>query len=389
MDKRFLALAMALMLVLAIMVSPVPGIADAGSFSGGSDYGGSDWSSSGSDWSSSDWSSSDYSSSSGGGGEWGLGTTITVAAIVIIIVIVSGRNKKGGSGSSGGSRIAGAQRTVLPMTIEDLKKQDPAFSEEKMKEKIGNLYVRMQECWQNKTWEEMRTGMDDAIFNQFNAQLNSLIKAGKTNYVDDIAVLGVDLTGFGQDDKHDIVTALVRVRIKDYTVDDATGAVVSGSKTAEKFMTYEWTMIRTKGEPGTGDVVQAVRHMRAMNAEIRRVQNLRADELFEAAKQLQVPVDLVKYVHENGKLPVVNFAAGGVATPADAALMMQLGAEGVFVGSGIFKSGNPAKRAQAIVKAVANYTDAKLIAELSEDLGEAMVGINENEIALLMAERGK
>lgn len=149
------------------------------------------------------------------------------------------------------------------------------------------------------------------------------------------------------------------------------------------------TMIRTKGEPGTGDVVQAVRHMRMMNAEIRRVQNLRADELFEAAKQLQVPVDLVKYVHENGKLPVVNFAAGGVATPADAALMMQLGAEGVFVGSGIFKSGNPAKRAQAIVKAVANYTDAKLIAELSEDLGEAMVGINENEIALLMAERGK
>lgn len=149
------------------------------------------------------------------------------------------------------------------------------------------------------------------------------------------------------------------------------------------------TMIRTKGEPGTGDVIQAVRHMRMMNAEIRRVQNLRADELFEAAKQLQVPVDLVKYVHENGKLPVVNFAAGGVATPADAALMMQLGAEGVFVGSGIFKSGNPAKRAQAIVKAVANYTDAKLIAELSEDLGEAMVGINENEIALLMAERGK
>lgn len=149
------------------------------------------------------------------------------------------------------------------------------------------------------------------------------------------------------------------------------------------------TMIRTKGEPGTGDVVQAVRHMRMMNAEIRRIQNLRADELFEAAKKLQVPVELVKYVHENGKLPVVNFAAGGVATPADAALMMQLGAEGVFVGSGIFKSGNPEKRAQAIVKAVANYTDAKLIAELSEDLGEAMVGINESEIALLMAERGK
>lgn len=148
-------------------------------------------------------------------------------------------------------------------------------------------------------------------------------------------------------------------------------------------------MIRTKGEPGTGDVVQAVRHMRAMNAEIRRVQNLRNDEIFEAAKQLQVPVDLLQYVHENGKLPVVNFAAGGVATPADAALMMQLGAEGVFVGSGIFKFGNPAKRAAAIVKSVTNYTDAKLIAELSEDLGEAMVGINEQEIELLMAERGK
>ena len=149
------------------------------------------------------------------------------------------------------------------------------------------------------------------------------------------------------------------------------------------------SMIRTKGEPGTGDVVQAVRHMRAMNAEIRRVQNLRADELFEAAKQLQVPVEQLRYVHENGRLPVVNFAAGGVATPADAALMMQLGAEGVFVGSGIFKSGNPEKRAAAIVQAVTNYTDAKLIAKLSEDLGEAMVGINESEIALLMAERGK
>ena len=149
------------------------------------------------------------------------------------------------------------------------------------------------------------------------------------------------------------------------------------------------SMIRTKGEPGTGDVVQAVIHMRAMNAEIRRVQNLREDELYEAAKQLAVPVELVQYVHENGRLPVVNFAAGGVATPADAALMMQLGAEGVFVGSGIFKSGDPAKRAAAIVKAVTNYTDAKLIAELSTNLGEAMVGINENEIALLMAERGK
>ncbi len=149
------------------------------------------------------------------------------------------------------------------------------------------------------------------------------------------------------------------------------------------------TMIRTKGEPGTGDVIQAVRHMRMMQSEMRRLQSMSEDELYEAAKQLRVPYDLVQYVHENGKLPVVNFAAGGVATPADAALMMQLGAEGVFVGSGIFKSGNPVKRAQAIVKAVTNYTDAKMIAELSEDLGEAMVGINESEIALLMAERGK
>ena len=148
------------------------------------------------------------------------------------------------------------------------------------------------------------------------------------------------------------------------------------------------SMIRTKGEPGTGDIVQAVRHMRKMNSEISKLVSMREDELFEAAKQLQVPYDLVLYVHKNGKLPVVNFAAGGVATPADAALMMQLGAEGVFVGSGIFKSGNPAKRAAAIVQAVTNYTDAKLIAELSSDLGEAMVGINEQEIELLMAERG-
>lgn len=149
------------------------------------------------------------------------------------------------------------------------------------------------------------------------------------------------------------------------------------------------TMIRTKGEPGTGDVVQAVRHMRIMQSEMRRLKSMAEDELFEAAKELQVPYELVKYVHENGKLPVVNFAAGGVATPADAALMMQLGAEGVFVGSGIFKSGNPEKRAAAIVQAVTNYNDAKKLAELSEDLGEAMVGINEHEIEVLMAERGK
>ena len=149
------------------------------------------------------------------------------------------------------------------------------------------------------------------------------------------------------------------------------------------------SMIRTKGEPGTGDVVQAVRHMRMMNSEIAKIKSMREDELFQEAKILQVPYDLVVYVHENGRLPVVNFAAGGVATPADAALMMQLGAEGVFVGSGIFKSGNPERRANAIVKAVTNYTDASLIASLSEDLGEAMVGINEQEIELLMAERGK
>ena len=149
------------------------------------------------------------------------------------------------------------------------------------------------------------------------------------------------------------------------------------------------SMIRTKGEPGTGDIVQAVRHMRKMNSEIRKITAMQKDELFEEAKQLQVPYDLVLYVHENGKLPVVNFAAGGVATPADAALMMQLGAEGVFVGSGIFKSGDPAKRAAAIVQAVTNYQDAKLIAKLSEDLGEAMVGINENEIQIIMEERGK
>ncbi|WP_405332011.1 pyridoxal 5'-phosphate synthase lyase subunit PdxS [Fibrobacter sp.] len=149
------------------------------------------------------------------------------------------------------------------------------------------------------------------------------------------------------------------------------------------------SMIRTKGEPGTGDIVQAVRHMRLMNQEIARISSMREDELFNRAKELQVSYDLVRFVHDHKKLPVVNFAAGGVATPADAALMMQLGAEGVFVGSGIFKSGNPAKRAAAIVQAVTNYTDAKLIAKLSEDLGEAMVGINEQEIALLMAERGK
>ena len=174
---------------------------------------------------------------------------------------------------------------------------------------------------------------------------------------------------------------------RDFRVPFVCGAKNLGE--ALRRITEGASMIRTKGEPGTGDIVQAVRHMRMMNSEIRRIASLREDELFNAAKELEVPYELVKYVHDNGKLPVVNFAAGGVATPADAALMMQLGAEGVFVGSGIFKSGNPAKRAAAIVKAVTNYTDAKLIAELSENLGEAMVGINEQEIELLMAERGK
>ena len=201
-----------------------------------------------------------------------------------------------------------------------------------------------------------------------------MLEAIEIDYIDESEVLSP------ADDKY-------HIRKSDFKVPFVCGARDLGE--ALRRIAEGASMIRTKGEPGTGDVVQAVRHMRSMNAEIRRVQNLREDELFEAAKQLQVPMDLLEYVHENGKLPVVNFAAGGVATPADAALMMQLGAEGVFVGSGIFKSGNPKKRAAAIVKAVTNYTDAKLLAELSEDLGEAMVGINEQEIRLIMEERGQ
>ena len=180
---------------------------------------------------------------------------------------------------------------------------------------------------------------------------------------------------------------IYHINKNDFTVPFVCGAKDLGE--ALRRIAEGATMIRTKGEPGTGDIIQAVRHMRMMQSEIRRIVSLTEGELFEAAKQLQSPYELVKYVHDNGKLPVVNFAAGGVATPADAALMMQLGAEGVFVGSGIFKSGNPEKRAAAIVKAVTNYKDAKMIAKLSEDLGEAMVGINEQEIELLMAERGK
>lgn len=201
-----------------------------------------------------------------------------------------------------------------------------------------------------------------------------ILQAIKIDYIDESEVLSP------ADDKY-------HINKNDFKVPFVCGAKDLGE--ALRRINEGAAMIRTKGEPGTGDVVQAVRHMRMMMSEIRRIQNMSADELYEAAKQLQVPYNLVKYVHENGKLPVVNFAAGGVATPADAALMMNLGAEGVFVGSGIFKSGNPAKRASAIVKAVTNYQDDELLASLSEDLGEAMVGINENEIALLMAERGK
>ena len=205
-----------------------------------------------------------------------------------------------------------------------------------------------------------------------------ILQAIKIDYIDESEVLSP------ADDKY-------HINKNDFKVPFVCGAKDLGE--ALRRINEGAAMIRTKGEPGTGDVVQAVRHMRMMMSEIRRIQNMSGEELeaalYEAAKQLQVPYNLVEYVHENGKLPVVNFAAGGVATPADAALMMHLGAEGVFVGSGIFKSGNPAKRASAIVQAVTNYTDDKLLAELSEDLGEAMVGINENEIALLMAERGK
>lgn len=201
-----------------------------------------------------------------------------------------------------------------------------------------------------------------------------ILQAIKIDYIDESEVLSP------ADDKY-------HINKNDFKVPFVCGAKDLGE--ALRRINEGAAMIRTKGEPGTGDVVQAVRHIRMMMSEIRRIQNMSEDELYETAKQLQVPYNLVEYVHENGKLPVVNFAAGGVATPADAALMMHLGAEGVFVGSGIFKSGNPAKRASAIVQAVTNYTDDKLLAELSEDLGEAMVGINENEIALLMAERGK
>lgn len=201
-----------------------------------------------------------------------------------------------------------------------------------------------------------------------------ILEAIEIDYIDESEVLSP------ADDKHHIDKSVFQVPF-------VCGAKDLGE--ALRRISEGASMIRTKGEPGTGDVVQAVRHMRMINQQIRQLENLRADELYQAAKDLQVPYDLVKYVNENGRLPVVNFAAGGIATPADAALMMQLGAEGVFVGSGIFKSGDPEKRAAAIVKAVTNYNDAKILAELSEDLGEAMVGINEQEIEVLMALRGE
>lgn len=201
-----------------------------------------------------------------------------------------------------------------------------------------------------------------------------ILQAIKIDYIDESEVLSP------ADDKY-------HINKRDFQVPFVCGAKDLGE--ALRRINEGAAMIRTKGEPGTGDIIQAVRHMRLMMSEIRRLQTMSPDELYEAAKQLQVPYNLVEYVHTHGKLPVVNFAAGGVATPADAALMMHLGAEGVFVGSGIFKSGNPEKRASAIVQAVTNYTDDNLLATLSEDLGEAMVGINENEIAVLMAERGQ
>ncbi len=254
MEKRVFALLAAFTLLFVFLFSPVPGIADAGGFSGDSDFGGgggSDWGSSSSDWGSSDWSSSgsssSYYSSSSDDGEGGGLIGFVVAAIIIVIVLrsVMKSGKKGGSGS--GSVAPGATRTVLPMTIAQLKEMDPAFAEEAMKEKIANLYIRMQTCWQNKTWEEMRVSMTDTLFNQFGGQLKNMAAKGWTNYIERIAVLDVSLSGFGQDDKHDIVTAIVYARIVDYTVDDKTGNVVSGSKTAEKFLTYEWTLVRTKG----------------------------------------------------------------------------------------------------------------------------------------------
>lgn len=248
--KRIRPFLLACLLLAVLLMVPATGLADAGGFAGDSDYGGgSDWGGSG-DWGSdSDWGSSSgdgFVIWNGGGSGTGSGGGLIFWIIVVAVIyfVIRAKGKKGGGN---GAVNPGASRTVLPMTIAQLKEMDPNFSEEAMKEKIGNLYIRMQDCWQNKKWEEMRTSMTDALFNQMGSQLAALIRNKQTNYVERIAVLGVDLTGFGQDKKNDIITALVRTRIVDYTVSDETGAVVSGSKTAEKFLTYEWTLVRTKG----------------------------------------------------------------------------------------------------------------------------------------------
>lgn len=250
--KRIWPLLLACMLMAALLLLPATGLADAGGFAGDSDYGGgSDWGSSdwgSSDWGSSDWGSDDYGSSYVSSGNYDNEGDFWPALIILaIILFIAFRSKAAKAGNSSRPVNPGAARTVLPMTIAQLKELDPNFSEEAMKEKIGNLYIRMQDCWQNKKWDEMRTSMTDALFNQMGNQLDALIRNGQTNYIERIAVLGVDLTGFGQDEKNDIITAIVRTRIVDYTVSDETGAVVSGSKTAEKFLTYEWTLVRTKG----------------------------------------------------------------------------------------------------------------------------------------------
>lgn len=242
--KRLLGALLALLLVCVFALTPRLGIADAGDFSGGGDYGGGDYGGS-SDWgSSTDWGSDTSGWTSDGGGiPFGGGA---IAAIIFIVILVTVFSKKGQSGTS--QPVApGAARTVLPMTIAQLKQMDPQFSEEALKERIGNLYIKMQAAWQQKDWEPMRASLSGALYNQMNSGVDAKIRSGQTNYIERIAILGVELTGFGQDDKHDIVTALLQTRIVDYTLEDATGKLVSGSRTAEKFMTYEWTLVRTKG----------------------------------------------------------------------------------------------------------------------------------------------
>ena len=247
MDKKRLMLWIAsFLLVAAIALLPATGIADAGDFSGGGDYGGgsSDWGSSSSDWGSSDWGSdSSYTSDGSSIGSGGGGSILAAFIVIIILVIVFSKKNKIGAGSV----APGAQRTALSMTIAQLKEMDPQFSEEALKERIANLYIKMQAAWQTKNWEPMRADFTDALFNQLKGGVDAKIRSRQTNYVERIAILGVELSGFGQDDKHDIVTAVLQTRIVDYTLDDTTGNLVSGSKTAEKFMTYEWTLIRTKG----------------------------------------------------------------------------------------------------------------------------------------------